>query len=84
MTGGAFLWRGFVEEHGLAFNGASQLVASLAANVLVRPLQRKCRPLVMIKQRWLPLCAVVALGAGRDFGLDELPAVDVLMTILTL
>ena len=83
MTGGAFLWRGFVEEYSLAFDRAGQLVASFAANVLVRPLQWKCRPLVMVKQRGLPLCTVMAFSARSDTTLGELPAVDVLMALLT-
>ena len=83
MTGGAFFGCGFVEEHGLAFDGPRQLVASFAANVLVRSLQRKRGPLLMIKKRGLPLCAVVALGAGCESALGELPAVDVLVTLLT-
>lgn len=83
MTGGAFLWTGFIEKHGLAFDHPSQLVAPVATNVLVRALQWKCGPLVMVKQRGLPFCAVVALGAGRYLALGKLPAVDVLMTVLT-
>ena len=82
MTGRAVLWGGSVEEHGLAFDGACQLVTCVTTNVLVRPLQWKVSPLVVIKQRWLPLCAIVALGARRDSALDELPAVNVLMALL--
>lgn len=37
----------------------------------------------MVKQRRLPLCAVVALGARRKSALGELPAVNVLMAFLT-
>ena len=83
MTGGAVFWSGLVEESVFAFNGAGQLVASVAVNVLVRLLQGKCRPLVMIKQRWLPLCAVVALSTRRNSALGELPAVNILMAFLT-
>lgn len=84
MTGGAFLRSGFVEEHGLAFDGPDQLVAAIAPNVLVCALQREIGPLVMVKKRGLPFCAVVALGAGCDFALSELSAVDVFVTLLTL
>ena len=84
MTVGAFLWGGLVEKHGLAFYGSGQLVASFAADVLVRPLQWKCSPLVVVKQRWLPPSAVVALGAGRDSALGKLCGVDVLVAFLTL
>lgn len=46
----AFLGRWFVEKYGLALDGASQLVAPFAANILVRPFQRKPSPLVMVEQ----------------------------------
>ena len=83
MTGSAFLWGRFVEENGLAFNGAGQLVTSVTANVLMRPLQWKFGPLVVVKKRWLPLPAVVALGTWRDSALGELPTVNVLMAFFT-
>ena len=83
MTGSAFFGRGHVEEHGLACDGAGQLVASFAADVLVRPLQGKCGPFIVVKQRWFPPSAVVALGAGRDSTLGKLSAVDVLVAFLT-
>lgn len=83
MTGSAVLWGRLVEEHGLAFNGAGQLVAQFTANVVVRPLQRKCSPLVVVKQRGFPLCAAVALGTGRHSAIGELSAVNVLMAFLT-
>ena len=83
MTGGAFRWSGFIEEHGLAFDGARQFVATFAANVLVRSLQRKCGPFVVVKLRWLPLCAVVALGAWRHSALSKLPTVGVRMAFFT-
>lgn len=83
VAGGAFLRSRLVEEDGFAFHGTRQLVASFAANVLVCALQREIGPLVMVKQRGLPLCAVVALGAGCEFALSELPAVDILVTLLT-
>jgi hypothetical protein len=38
----------------------------------------------MVKQRWFPLCAAVALGAPRDTDLDELPTVNVLVALLAL
>jgi len=83
MTGGAFLWRGFVEEYSLAFDRAGQLVASFAANILMSSLQWKRSPLVMVKQRWLPLCTVVTLGARRDRSLGKLSTMDVLVAFLT-
>ena len=83
MTGGAFLRSGFVEEYGFAFDGARQLVTSIAANALVCALQRESGPLVMVKKGGFPFGAVVALGAGCESALSELPAVDVLMTLLT-
>ena len=83
MTVGAYPRGGLVEEHGFAFYSAGKLVASFAADVLVRPLQWKCSALVVVKQRWLPPSAVMALGAGRDSALGKLSAVDVLVAFLT-
>ena len=84
VTGRAVFWSRLVEKYGLVFNGAGQLVASFATDVLMRPLERKCSLLVMVKQRRLPLCTVMALGARSGTTLDELPAVDVLMALFTL
>lgn len=84
MAGGAFPGGGFVEKDGPAGYGPGQLVASFAADVLVRALQGKCSPLIVVEQRGLPASAVVALGAGRDSALGKLSAVDVLMAFLTL
>lgn len=83
VAGGAFPGGGFVEKDGAAGYGPGQLVASFAADVLVRALQGKCGPLIVVEQRGLPASAVVTLGAGRDSGLGELPAVDVLVAFLT-
>ena len=62
VTGGAVFGCGLVEEHGLAFDDAGQLVASFAAHVLVRSLQRKCGPLVMVEQRRPPLAHCCGIG----------------------
>ena len=82
VTGDAFLGCGFIEEHGLAFDGAGQFVAFCAAHVLVDSLQREISPLVVVELGWLPLRAVVAFGARSDPALGELFAVDVFVALL--
>ena len=81
---GAFLGSGLVEKDGLAGYRPGQFVASFAADVLVRALQRESGPLIVVKQRRFPTSAVVALRARRDSSLGKLPAVDVLVALLTL
>lgn len=58
-------------------------MAPLTANVLVGSLQRELGSLVMVKERRLPLGAVVTVGARRNPGLGKLSPVDILVAILT-
>jgi len=80
----AILRGGFVEQHGLVGDYFGHLVTLRAAYVLVRTAQRERGPLVMVKERRLPLHAVVALRAARDIRLSELLAVDVLVAVFAL
>ena len=84
MTGGAVLRSRLVEEYGFALDHAGQCVAALAAHVAMHPLQRELSALVMIKQRRLPLRAVVAIGASGHPVFRELLAVDIFMALLAL
>lgn len=73
-----------IEKNFLALNQPDLLVTAIASDIPVKPLQREGRPLVMIEQRWLPLRAVMAVHACRGSILRELPAMYVLVAILTL
>lgn len=73
-----------VEEHLLAFDHPNLFVASYAANVLVQALQGKRSPLVVIKQRRLPLRAVMTINARSHAILGELLAVNVFVAVLAL
>lgn len=44
--------------------------------------QREIRSLVVIKERGLPLHAVVTFGAASDFGLRELLSMNVFVAVL--
>jgi len=55
-----------------------------ATHILVRTAERECGPLFVIKERRLPLHAVVALGAACHIRFGELLPVNVLMAILAL
>ena len=52
-----------------------------AAHVLVSAPQREGRPFLVIKERGLPLCAVVALSAVRYVSHGKLLPVDVFMAV---
>lgn len=84
MTRGAIFRRGLVEKHRLFRNYPGCFMATPAAHVLMRATQRERRPLLVIKQRRFPPCAVVTLGAASHVRFGELPAVDVLMAVLAL
>ena len=78
MTRRAVLGRGLVKQHGLAFHRAHLFVAPSAAHVAMHSLQRKGSAGVVVEKRWLPLGAVVTLGAGRgSAGFRKLRAVDI-------
>lgn len=80
----AILGRRFIEEHRLPGHHFRQFVAFPAAHVLVRATQRKLGALLVVKQRRLPLHAVMAIDAAGDVVLRELLPVDVLVAILAL
>jgi hypothetical protein len=58
-------------------------MTSVAADVLVGSLKRKFSPLVMIEKGRLPFGAVMTVSARRNPGFGKLPAVDILVAILT-
>src|SRR6202162_334688 len=49
-------------------------MAIIAAHILVRAREREGCPFVVVESRGLPLCAIVASGAGRDVSPGELAA----------
>lgn len=85
MASRAFLGRRLVEEDRFALHQFGGLVTGLAAHILMRALQRKTRACFVVEQRWLPLGAVVAVGAGRDLrGIGELQTVNIFVALLAL
>ena len=84
MTRRAVFRRGLIEENCLGSNRASQLVAFCATHSLMRAPQGERRPLLMVKQRRLPLHAVVTFCAPRHVSRRELLAVDIFMAVLAL
>ena len=83
MAGGTVFRSRLVEKYILALDLAGQRVAALAAHIVMHPQQRELSALVMIKQRRLPLRAVVALRAIRHSVFRELLAVNIFMAFLT-
>lgn len=81
---GAFSWSGLVEENRLAGNEFRQLVAIGAAYILMGATQRKIRPVFMVKERRLPLHAVMAIGTWRGRSLGELFPMDILVAAFAL
>src|ERR1700693_142390 len=59
-------------------------MAIIAADVLVRARECEGGPFVVVESRGLPLCAIVASGAGRDVSPGELAAMGVGMARLAL
>lgn len=84
MTTLTLLRGGLIEKDFLALDQPDLFVTAIASDIPVKPLQREGGPLVMIEQRWLPLRAVMAVHACRGSILRELPAMCVLVAILTL
>lgn len=82
MAGRAIPGRGLVEKNGFALHLAHELVAVGAFYTGVYAFERKTRAPVVIEHRWLPLGAVVTVGAGSGVTFCELFAVRVLMALL--
>jgi len=59
-------------------------MAIIAVDVLVRAREREGGPFVVVENRRLPLCAIVAIGAGRDLSFGELAAMGIGMARLAL
>jgi len=81
---GAVFRSGLIEEDGFSDDNPRQLVAFRTAHVLMRATQREFGPLVVIKERWLPLVAVVTFNALRDTSLGELFPVNIFVAVLAL
>ena len=84
MAGRAIFRSWLVEEHSLGGHHFRQFVTLHAAHILVRTPQGEFRPLLVVKQRWLPLHAGVALRAQCSVRFGELLSVDVLVAVLAL
>lgn len=84
MADRALLGRGLVEQHCLSLYQPGQFVTVSAAHILVRSPQRECCSLVVVEQRRLPPGTIVTLCTTCYVRLGKLPAVDVLMALLTL
>lgn len=81
MAGYAVLWGRLIKQNAFRTNFLKQLVTFPALYVLVRSPQRKGSPFFVIKQRWLPLHAVVAVGAGSCLTFGELLPVRILVAV---
>ena len=77
----AVLGSRLVEQNRLGRNNPGRLVTLGAAHILMSAPQRERRPLLMVKQRRLPLRAVVALGAMRNIRNCKLLPMDVVMAV---
>lgn len=84
VTCGAIFRSRLVEENRFGSDYFSHFVAVNTTYSLMRSTQREGRARLMIKERRLPLHAVVAFRATRDLSLGELLSMDVLMTVFTL
>lgn len=84
MTRDAILWRRLVEENSFCGNDFRQLMALPASHFLMRAAQGERSSLFMVKQRGLPLHAVVALGAAGGFATGKLFSMDIRVAILAL
>lgn len=84
MAGSAIFRGRLVENNRFRGDDPRQLVALCAAHVLMSPAQGKLRPLLVVKERRLPLHAVVALGAACDVRMGELFPMNVFMAVLAL
>jgi len=73
-----------VEENGFGIDTARQLVALAAAYILVGSAQGELGTLVVIKQRRLPLHAVVTVSASCDTCVCELLPVNILVAVFAL
>lgn len=80
---GAVSRSGLIEQNGFAIHRARQFVTCLTAHVAMRTLQRERGSRVVIEQGWLPLHAVVTVGAGRFLAFCKLPAMHILVTLFT-
>ncbi len=81
MAGYAVLRGRLIKQNAFRTNFIKQLVTFPALYVLVRSPQRKGSPFFVIKQRWLPLHAVVAVGAGSCLAFGELLPVRILVAV---
>lgn len=82
VAGLALLRSGLVEKNLFAVHLALRLMTIAAADIAVRPLQRKLCPAVMVEQGWAPLGGVVAIGTRScALGIHELFAMRVLMAL---
>ncbi len=84
VAGRAILWCGLVKQHDFRFDGSREFMTLGTTHVLVRSTQRELSPLLVIKQRWLPLHAVVAFGTTGHARLRELLPVDVCVAFFAL
>ena len=83
MTRGTVFRSRFVEQDVLPAYDLDELVAISTTHVLVCATQRKFRSFFVIKQRRLPLHAVVAVRTVRHIRFRELLAVHIFVAILT-
>ena len=84
MAGRTIFRSRLVKQHCLRVDDARQLVTLSAPHALVCPAQGERRPGLVVKQRWLPLGAVVALGASCHVSLGKLLSVNILVAVLAL
>ena len=73
-----------VVEDLLPFKVLHQFVAVAATDVLVGARERELGTLIVIESRWLPLRAVVTIGARSYLTFGELPSVRIGMALLAL
>ena len=84
MARGTIFRRGLVDEDSLGGNESRLFVALCAADVLVRPAQRKLGPRVVIEQRRFPLHAGMAFCAASHIAFGELFPVNVFVAVFAL
>ena len=85
MASGTLMRRGLIENDRFPFHHTLEVVTRLATHSLMGPLERESGAPLMIEQRRLPSCGVMAIGTRRNpIGLGELSTVNVLMTLFTL
>jgi hypothetical protein len=84
MTIGTLGRRKLVKNDGFVADRSRLGVASVAQNVCVASRQRKRSALIVVESRWHPANGVVAICAARLAVLDELPSVNIRVTVLAI